>query len=547
MNAKIKTISITGVFLLIFICGTIFIFLVPSNIKITYGLETSTEDGVIISFNVFEPVNNDNNKKAVIIGHGATTNKEVMKSFAIELASAGFLAVALDFRGQGQSTGEGTYEGLVVDIKAIKSYLNSRTDVDIHNLGYLGYSMGGYGQNLIEEDTDFKCFIATATFLTPELRKGNSTHPLNVLIIQAQFDEVIPLTNHKEAVSTRTGYLLSEITSNRIYGSFNEGNATMIYVDDNTNHLLGHWDPDFIREARDWVINTFPEVERHDENFYVNTRFIILVVQLLGGLGFFFAIIKPLSKVILRDNVEDILEIKSDRINIKTITLKSLLYSLCLGFLGVAIFIPLMLLLPLTTANFISALLFGQAIAIMILLWRFGKKNDLKLGEILKKPFSSTKGTFIRHLILGVSLAIILFLILYLSIGLNYLGIIPSLIKMFWEIIYLIIGFFVFITIGILTQGIIQNKFVNNTKNLIKIGIINFSIQFIYFFTYLFIFSLILGTFYYFGSFVPLAVPIFALIAFTSVKCYKNTGNIISGVIPGMFFLITLICAVSTL
>ena len=547
MNAKTKTIILIGLFLLIFICGTIFIFIVPWNIKITYGLNTTTEDGVIISFNVFEPINNNNNKKAVIIGHGATTNKEVMKGYAIELASAGFLAVTLDFRGQGQSTGEGTYEGLILDIKAIKSYLNSRTDVDIHNLGYLGYSMGGYGQNLVDLDTDFKCFIATATFLTPELRKGNSTHPLNVLILQAQFDEVISLANQKEAVSTRTGIPLSEIVSNRLYGSFLEGNATKIYIDDNINHLLGHWDPDFIREARDWVINTFPDVERHDENFYANIRFIILVVQLIGGLGLFFAMIKPLSKGILKDNVEDILEIKSDRISTKSITLRSLLYSLGLGIVGIVIFIPLLLLLPLTTANFILAFLFGQAIAITILLWRFGKKNDLKLGEILKKPFSSTKGTFIRHLILGALLATILFTILYLSIGLNYLGIVPSLTKMLWEIIYLIIGFFIFIPIGILTQGIIQNKFANNTKDLIKVGIINFSVLFIYFATYLFVFSLIIGTFYYFGSFVPLAIPIFALIAFTSVKCYKHTGNMISGMIPGIFFLITLICAVSSL
>ena len=547
MNNKIKIIVITSIFLLIFICGTILIFLTPSKIKITYGLTTSTEDGVIISFNVFEPVNNDNNKKAVIIGHGATTNKEVMKGYAIELASAGFLAVALDFRGQGQSTGEGTYEGLILDIKAIKSYLNSRTDVDIHNLGYIGYSMGGYGQNLVDEDTDFKCFIATATYLEPELRKGNSTHPLNVLIVQARFDEVISLTDNKEAVSTRTGYPLSEITTNRIYGSFIDGNATMIYLDDNTNHLLGHWDPDFIREARDWVINTFPEVQRFDENFYANIRLIILIIQLFGGIGFFFAIIKPLSKLILRDNREENLEIKLDRISVKSITLKAVLYSLCLGILGIFIFIPLLLLLPLTTASFILAFLFGQAIAVMILLWRLGRKNDLKLGEILKKPFSLTKKQFINHLILGVLLASILYLIIYLSIGLNYLGILPSLIKIFWEIIYLIIGFLVFTILGILTQGIIQNKFANNPKNLIKVGIISFSVLFIYFFTYLFIFSIIIGTFYYFGSFIPLAVPIFALIAFTSVKCYKDTGNIISGVIPSIFFLMTLICAVSSL
>ncbi|MFX0058122.1 MAG: alpha/beta hydrolase, partial [Candidatus Heimdallarchaeota archaeon] len=175
INLTKKTIALTCIFFSIFIIGTVFIFITPFNVKSTYGLTAITDDDVRISFDVFEPRNDGNNKKAVIIGHGVMGNKELMKGYAIELAAAGFIAIPFDFRGHGLSTGGRGTGDLVDDIIAIKEYLNSRGDVDINNLGYIGLSMGGVGQELIDIDTDFKCFIGTATWLSSELRKGNST------------------------------------------------------------------------------------------------------------------------------------------------------------------------------------------------------------------------------------------------------------------------------------------------------------------------------------------------------------------------------------
>ena len=256
LNLSKKKIALLCIFLAIFTVGTVFIFITPLSVKSTYGLTTQTSDGVTIYFNIFEPSSGGLNKPAIIIGHGSMVNKEMVKGYALELAAAGFVAVPFDFRGHGQST-MAEPDNKTKDIIAIKEYLNTeRSDIDMNSLGYIGYSMGGLGQVLINEDLAFKCFIGIGTWLNSSLRLGNPTNPLNVLMIQALFDEAIGLSDQKISLATRVGIPVSSVDSNKLYGSFQEGNASMIYLDDNSNHLTVAWDEDFIREARDWAITS---------------------------------------------------------------------------------------------------------------------------------------------------------------------------------------------------------------------------------------------------------------------------------------------------
>ncbi|MGM0470193.1 MAG: hypothetical protein ACQERB_15445, partial [Promethearchaeati archaeon] len=75
MDIKNKKIILITVFFVLFVLGTIFIFITPFSVKSSYNLSVQTSDGVTISFNVFEPrVSPEPNKKAVIIGHGFEAN-----------------------------------------------------------------------------------------------------------------------------------------------------------------------------------------------------------------------------------------------------------------------------------------------------------------------------------------------------------------------------------------------------------------------------------------------------------------------------------------
>ncbi len=549
-NLSKKRIALICIFLAIFVIGTIFIFIVPLSVKSTYGLSTQTDDGVTISFNVFEPLDGGLNKPAFIIGHGSMVNKEMVKGYALELAAAGFVAVPFDFRGHGQST---TVDSSVKinDVIAIKEYLQTRGDIDMNSLGYIGYSMGGLGQELIHNETAFKCFIGIGTWLYPDLRRGNSTNPLNVLMIQALFDEAVELPYLKESLATRVGIPISNVDSNKLYGSFQKGNATMIYLDDNSNHLTVAWDEDFIREARDWAINSF-DIDVVDETFYVNVRTLILLVQVIGGIGFFLLIVDPLSNLILQSKIEreNVAEIKPYRIDasdysIKNLSVKSILYSLLLGIPGVIIFIPILLILPLAIAGFVVTLLFGQAFGLMVLLWRIGKKDDLTFKDILKEPFKG-RNRFLRQLALGAILATILYLISYLSIGLNYLGLFPSVTKIWTMPIYFVISFFVILILNLITQVIIQNRFDDSIINTIKILFLGFILPFLYYFVYLLLIGVVMRSLFYFGTFIPISLVMFTLTSAVSIITYRKTGNIITGAIINAVILTFLIVTMST-
>jgi len=521
-------------------------FITPIGVKATYSKTVKTTDGVTISFNVFEPSNGGTNKKAIILGHGVMSNKEMLKDFAVEFAAAGFVAVPFDFRGHGQSTGEHTSGSLTNDIDAIISYLNTRSDIDTSNLAYLGYSMGGVGREVVNESTDFKCFIGAGTWLPTGMRKGNSTNPLNILMILGRYDELITPNDLKVGLSDYTGIPVANLDVNKLYGSFEAGNAAKIYLDDLTNHVLGNWDPDFIMEAREFLASTFPDVRPVDENFVVSTRLVILSLQLFGGFGFFVLLVDPLSKLILKSREEEnIFKLEFGDESIARIGGKALVSSLALGILGIFIFIPILLILFLATAGFVSALLFGQAFGILVLLWRMGKKKNIRLKDTLKKPFNTSRDNLLRHLLFGGVLAVILSVIIYLSGGLNYMGMIPSIIKIPWVPVFFLINFIMFLIYGILFHGILQNKFEEGFKPLVKASLMIFVIQLLFWFTYLFVMGLAMRSFFYFGSFLPFAIPLFLLNSFLSTLIYKKSGNIIAGAIVNTLFFTLLICTIS--
>ncbi|MFX0098610.1 MAG: alpha/beta hydrolase, partial [Candidatus Hodarchaeota archaeon] len=288
-NKRMRRTTFTILFLSLFILGTILIFTTPNCVKSTYGLKTTTQDGVTIYFNVFEPrTSTGGKKKAIILGHGGMATKEFMKGYAIEFATAGFVAVAHDFRGHGQSMGELEREKLIYDVEAIKQYLEDRGDIDMQNLSILGYSMGGGpAWELVKQNTSVKCLIGIGTgmpsSLTDAVLSSNVSHPLNVLMIVARFDQAVTVSELKAGMGLRLTISPEDIDVNKIYGSFKENNASMIFLDDNSDHLLTAWDEDFIRTARNWLISTHPDVRAADENLYVNARFIFLIMQVVGG------------------------------------------------------------------------------------------------------------------------------------------------------------------------------------------------------------------------------------------------------------------------
>ncbi len=556
LDLKYKKFICTCIFLSLFIIGTILILIIPTNIKISYYLSTSTQDGTQIIFNVYEPKSSDPVKKAVIIGHGGMASKEFMKGYAIELACAGFVVVTFDFRGHGQSSGEFNLSMMVYELRAIKQYLNSRPDIDIHNLTYIGYSVGGYpGLQVVKNDTDFKCFVGVGTGLpTPEylpncVVPANSGRRLNILIIQAKFDEAISLDHLKIGMALRLNTTVDNIDLNKLYGSFKDGNASMILLDDNSDHLLLCWDETFIRAARDWVINSYPDVKAVDENFYLNLRKLILFIQVVGGIGFFFLILDPLCRVftpIKNDHSKNNLfkKIELPHESISSLSKKYILYSIFLGIPGMAIMLPVLVFLPLTIAGVILALLFGQCFGTLILLWRSGKKNETSLLNMIKTPFKIPKIRLLKEICLGIILTSILYIIIYLSFGLNCLGFIPGLFKLPWSPIYYAIGMVIMLIYALFFQLIILNKFDNSIKDQLKAILLIFGLLMSYICIYIIVPCIIINN-YFIIIFLYIITPLVLLVSAISVVLYKKSGNVVSSSIIITTIIVSLACTLA--
>jgi len=273
-------------------------------------------------------------------------------------------------------------------------------------------------------------------------------------------------------------------------------------------------------------------------------------MQVIGGIGFFFLAIEPLSKLILkskseRDKEIEYYTIEAPDMSIKSISIKAILYSVVLGIPGILIFVPLLLILPLAVAGFVVLLLLAQSFGLLVLLWRIGKKSDLSLRTILSRPFKG-RNTFLRQAILGVILAGILYLIVYLSIGLNYLGMFPSITKLLTVPIYFVISFFVILILNLLTQAVIQNKFTDTIKNNMKALFIGALFPLLYFMVYLLLVSVLMRSLYFFGAFIPISILMFTLTSGVSVLTYRKTGNIITGAIVNAILLTFLIVTMYT-
>ncbi|MHA1336520.1 MAG: alpha/beta hydrolase, partial [Promethearchaeota archaeon] len=524
----------------LYILGSILIFTTPSGIKISYNLKTQTKDGETISFNVFEPKNGEDKKKVIIIGHGIIVNKEMMKSYAIELANAGFLAITLDFRGHGQSSGFLDTELLANDVRAVKAYIEKRNDIDKNNFGYIGYSMGGDpGQEVVREYKDFKCFIGVGTPLSL-VKEDRINRTLNVLMIIAKYDEGTRQHDLKEQFGKLLGIDCDEIRYNRLYGSFKEGNAAKAVIDDNSDHITTAWDADFVREARDWIINTFYDYKIVNEDFYVNIRGIILLLQLIGGFGLFFSLIPIISKLIIKGNKENenFFEIQDDTLNSSQLFSKLLIFSLIFAIPGVLILFPI-IFLPLTLPGALLAFIFGQVFSLLIYLKKTFNKKEQRLIDVLKEPFKFEKFLIFRHILIGIIFSAFLYVILWSSIGINYLGITPSVYKIPWSIIYFIIVLFMFHIYGII-QVILQKSL----KNRFKTIFISFSLLIIYLSIYSAILIIIIQNFYLIMVLL-IAAPILFLAVINSVIFYDSTKNIISGTIVNAFFIVFIIVTLS--
>ena len=545
-----------GAIALVFFCSGIVIFTtIPVGMTRSYNNYTTTDDGVRICYDIFEPKDDtSNNKTAVILGHGVMVNKNFLRLIALDLAEQGFVVAALDFRGHGRSGGTLERGKITDDILTVKNVLAERGDINMSNLGYLGYSMGGgAGFTLLDTDSDFKAMVSLAAG-----GRNESTTP-NLLILQGKWDEAISADRVYAYMENKTNLPADQIQVDHVYGSFADGTALKLHVTP-TDHLLAPYAKDNILETRQWFVRAllFTAVEDvpSDAGTYFSHLFGIFLA-LLGGFGAFLITARGIVSTYAshsaftvtkqekgkEDEKEKKNETKEINFPLAPVTetvdqpLKFVVGRYWLWVLPLSIpcivFVAPLFLLPLYYMNLFVALLIGPSFAVLFYQIYLARKRKIRFRHVYA---SALRNTSWKNLGLGLGLGFLAYGSLLLSINLIF-GIVPAITKWGWSVLYMVVIFFLNLNFSLFFQGYLHEKIVGTEREKkIKMIGLSFVMRFVP------ITLLVLVSVGFFGSWfniqflIPLA-PLLLLIDLNSIVLYQHNRDLLVATIANSVFL----------
>lgn len=162
----------------------------------------------------------ENPAPAVVTSHGYLNNKEMQDANYVELARRGFVVLAIDQPGHGDSqvmanrSADGVYQGVLA--------LSRMPFVDVSRIGITGHSMGGGSCNsAVAEDNEngtnlisavlLNC--ADATYKDADGNFANIYGSRDVAILAAQYDEFFHKYTDESGVAREAPYFLQGINS----------------------------------------------------------------------------------------------------------------------------------------------------------------------------------------------------------------------------------------------------------------------------------------------------------------------------------------------
>ena len=428
-----KEYMIFGLVSIIFISSVGIIFIFPTNIHKKYNQIAVTSDEVLIAYDIFEPkYEGPSLKTAIILGHGVMVNKNFMRTIAIDLASQGFVAVAFDFRGHGRSGGSIDEGDIIDDILAIKAILADRGDINMTNLGYVGYSMGGgAGFRLLDTDTDFRAMVSLAAGGRTEYSTPN------LLILHGKWDEAFRFSDVLEYMEVKTGISSENVKTNHLYGSFDDGTALKVSLA-KTDHLLAPYNYVNVRETRFWLQQALLGDFTADSPFtyYFSLLFGVMLATISGIYLFLLGTDMIIKRIFDSSLINDELPIWIVPIhsNLKKIVQKYFLFVLPLCIPCMVFALPL-LPIPIFFMVLFCALLIGPSTATLFYQFYILKKNKIRLKDYYKWVLRHVN---IRNSLLGVLFGMILYIIFNFSLGYIF-GIIPTSTKWGWAALFFIV------------------------------------------------------------------------------------------------------------
>jgi len=523
-----------GLLSILFLCSLGVFLIFPTNITRTHNQSTTTSDGVKIVYDVFEPKTEDSSMKtAVILGHGVMVNKNFMRTIALDLAGQGIVAVDFDFRGHGRSGGSSNEGDITSDILAIKEVLALRGDINMTNLGYVGYSMGGgAGFRLLNNDSDFSAMVSLAAGARIQYSIPN------LLILHGLWDELsLNYSNLLEFMENKTGIPDEEIEIDHIYGSFSDGTALQISLA-KTDHLFAPYSYKNVREIRFWFLQALNGESNPDSNFinYFLLIFSVLIATITGFYIFFLGTSLILSKITKQSNPEEFSilgEITQDKSKFSKLIRLYWVFVLPLSIPCMVFALPL-LPVPIFYMVLFTAILIGPSMATLFFQFYILKKNvAIKLKEFY---LSILKFTKIQNILLGLIFGVILYTMLSFTIGFIF-GIVPSSTKWGWAVLFFVVIFITQFNFTQFSQPFVIRGIGYETKKQRFKGQSTVFAMFFIPITMIVLISVLIFQSWFNVQFLFPFIPIILMVNAISRKFYQKTQDLFLPVITNSIFL----------
>ncbi len=219
-------------------------------------------DGNIVVAKLYRPkeATASNPMPGVVNMHGYQNDKDVQGPFSIELARRGFVVLAPDALGHGDSRGGLDLMGwfanpaYVMGNETALAWLIKQPFVDADYIGVTGHSMGG--MNAVKLPGLFPDNVKA---VVQQASSPGSPELPNLLMLQARYDEFLGFrenqTRTEELTSSETRLAALGLTGpvewDTTYGSFEDGTARRMALINMDHHLLPLQNKS-VAEAVDW-------------------------------------------------------------------------------------------------------------------------------------------------------------------------------------------------------------------------------------------------------------------------------------------------------
>ncbi|MHA1275839.1 MAG: alpha/beta hydrolase [Candidatus Helarchaeota archaeon] len=280
----------------------------------------TSADGTELASWVYTPKNLAGTVPGIVVCHGFTSNKQTMQGISIELVKCGFVVVAIDFRGHGQSGGNlgeernlyGEENKLVDDVHAAVQYLQNLPYVNNNSIGLVGHSMGGASVmgTALTYPTEINATVSIGMVGINDSRyEINGANISNLLIAMGGLEELFTEAQALAFLRNATGGIINPVVAGETYGNFTYGNATRLIIDPLADHILEISSSTIIAETCVWFLNSFDPQNTHqtaDLQITNNWRQIFIILAVFGSFLGFFVFVPYMKPIFYKNRTQDL-------------------------------------------------------------------------------------------------------------------------------------------------------------------------------------------------------------------------------------------------